>query len=126
MGHNGRKIALTWVWLAGLVIFLHAVIPHHHHYTSDESCLGKEKSGVSLVADISHSCHAFNELINEEGKSRQLKVNETSGYSQILLSSKNRYDLPVCGEETDYSFYREDLKSFLFFTDCQPVRGSPV
>ena len=126
MGHNGRKIALTFVWLAGLVIFLHAVIPHHHHYTSDDNCFGKEQTNVSLGANISHSCHAFNVLINEESKSRQLKFNEISDHSQILMSLDNRYDFPVCVKETDHSIYRDDLKSFLLFTDCQPVRGSPA
>ncbi len=69
------------IWLAGLVIFLHAVIPHHHHYTSDDSCFENKSQKEVLVTHVDHNCHAFNELISEDRTSAK-----TKSHKQIIHS----------------------------------------
>ena len=114
------------MWLAGLVIFLHAVIPHHHHYTSDYSCFANSSQREVLVTHVDHNCHAFNELIREDRTSSATKSHKQINHSCTFALA---FTLPDEVKE-------EGAVSLLSFgvvpdDDCHlrdnhPVRGSPI
>ena len=126
MKQNGKILGLTFLWLAGLIILLHAVIPHHHHYAAGGHCFPDTQQKHTLVSHVDHNCHAFNELISEDKSSLSQKIQKQAflTFNYFILSEQSNKP----GEtKTFFLFsFRDNLKNLLLLRVCQPVRGSPV
>jgi hypothetical protein len=125
MKFNSHKVGLSLIWLAGLTILLHAVIPHHHHYSPNQSCHSSEQHKTVLNAVHSHSCSAFNVLIDQENKKTTRKIfnniDSPFNLSQIELSDFLK------STQSDFHFtFKDRLVTSLLLRSCQPVRGSPL
>lgn len=69
MNLKGQHIGRFFTYLAGLIIFAHAVVPHHHHFESThspvpESTCENPVQENSNEDPVSH-CYAFNILVSE-------------------------------------------------------------
>ena len=125
MRQNSKKAGLTLIWLAGLIILLHAVIPHHHHYSPYQSCHSGKQNKSVLDANYSHSCSAFNVLIDKDNKKTTRKI------FNIVISPINlsQIELSAFLKSTQSYFhftFKDQLVSSLLLRSCQPVRGSPI
>jgi hypothetical protein len=95
-----KKIAVFWLWLAGLILCAHLLIPHDHH-SSDGSLNQDENCPVSNKESGHHSgfplhCHAFNDLASE--KYRVYQISNNVGDNLIAfhsLSGTSIFKLPV-------------------------------
>tara|TARA_R110001583_G_scaffold10417_12_gene47977 strand:- start:37064 stop:37462 length:399 start_codon:yes stop_codon:yes gene_type:complete len=67
---KGKHISKFLILIAGLIIFAHAVIPHHHHFDSIDA--HSENSECKTSNSDMHSenpethCHAFNITVSEK------------------------------------------------------------
>ncbi len=83
---RGRNIASNLVLLAGLIIWGHAVVPHHHHF--DELCSSFDNTACTNELSESQDetmqfhCHAFNLLVNQKADSSLL---QTPAHSELHL-----------------------------------------
>ena len=74
-----KNIPAFFLWLAGLSVCAHLIIPHDHHLvesitSQDESCpVSNNKSGHHTGFPI--HCHAFNDLASEKATTFVLKRN---------------------------------------------------
>ncbi len=126
MKFNSCKIGLSLIWLAGLTILLHAVIPHHHHYSPNQSCHSNEQNKTALNVNHTHSCNAFNVLIDRENKNPVRKI---SSNIDTPINLSNRVTPTAFLKETKTDFYfifKDRLVTSLLLRSCQPVRGSPL
>ncbi len=87
--HRGKFFVL----IAGIIIFAHAVIPHHHHFDSIEShwdsSANNTPSADSHEENPETHCHAFNMVVVE--KSNDIAV-------QISLLTQPHFDLFNSGQ----------------------------
>ena len=67
---NGKHTSKFLILIAGLIIFAHAVIPHHHHFDSIEA--HPENLKCETTNSDRHNenpdthCHAFNIIVSEK------------------------------------------------------------
>jgi len=121
MHKRAKKIKLTLIWLISLMLFSHAVIPHHHHFDSvfehsQESDHSNEKS---------QHCHAFNDLYNTNAA---VSVNDISIYNNILFIIFNN-DLDNWVSYSDKkpdTNNKHDIPPEEKYFNNSPTRGSPV
>jgi hypothetical protein len=71
-----KHIPVFSLWLAGLVLCAHLIIPHDHHIT-DASVIEEENCPASDNESGHHSglpvhCHAFNDLVSEKFRTYQI------------------------------------------------------
>lgn len=70
MNLKGKHISKFFILIAGLIIFAHAVIPHHHHFDSIEAhpenleCETTNTDGHNENPDT--HCHALNIIVSEK------------------------------------------------------------
>ncbi|WP_198416754.1 hypothetical protein [Marinilabilia rubra] len=134
MTKNGKNIALFFLWLAGLVIFSHEIIPHHHHFhsvyththtTHGDDCDHSHKSGDPFD-DASNHCHAFNDITVERQNLVKIPQPVIDFDFDLFLS------LFLVSEyvEEDVSFYRlyydPESVSDQFLLFVSPHRGPPM
>jgi hypothetical protein len=126
MKRNGKIFGLTFLWLAGLVILLHAVIPHHHHYAANAHCFAEKAHSTEDVSHVEHNCHAFNEIISEDKGSIIQKIQKQAflSFSSLLTVTETG---KFSGDKNIFYFsFRDTLKISLFLKSSRPVRGSPL
>lgn len=116
-----KNINITLVWLIGLMLFSHAVIPHHHHFDSvfDHSHQNEQSDSNSK------QCHAFNYLLVDEAR---IITVDNSTYDNHLFA--------IFNNESDSWFTDANPKSVIcqklhisvveFYFDNTPTRGSPI
>ncbi len=81
-----NKIAVFWLWLAGLILFAHLIISHDHHIADtsenqDENCpVSNSESGHQSGFPV--HCHAFNDLVSEK-----FRINQILPYLQYNLNA---------------------------------------
>jgi hypothetical protein len=66
-----KNIAVFSVWLAGLVIIAHLLIPHDHHFDSsafskDDSCQTENTKHPAKTPGFPFHCHSLNDLAFEK------------------------------------------------------------
>lgn len=74
-----RNIPVFFLWLAGLAVCAHLIIPHDHHLVQTvagqhETCpVSNDKTGHHTGFPV--HCHAFNDLASEKAATFVLKMN---------------------------------------------------
>jgi len=95
-----KKVSVIFLWLAGLSLSAHLVIPHDHHVAEsfsnqDEKCpASSNKSGHSSGFPL--HCHVLNDIVSEKYILRQ--TSQIIQYNFISLSSfsdKTAFELQV-------------------------------
>jgi hypothetical protein len=96
-------LTIFFLWLAGLTLSVHYLLPHDHHLpdslsNQESSCPAKNsQSGPSRGFPL--HCHAFNDIATEKAKLLSLSLNTT-----IIFVATNDGIFPASS----------DLPSFLF------------
>jgi len=80
-----KYMSVFFLWIAGLTLSVHLLIPHDHHIADtlsnqDKNCpVSNNKSGFPV------HCHAFNDLASE--KSRPFHVTQNIQFNFIVFNS---------------------------------------
>ena len=94
---EGKNSRIVLILLAGLMIFLHATIPHHHHFDSIET--HPENLECETTNSDRHNenpdthCHAFNLIISENGSDLTILSAPLSNFNLDLLGITTNFDL---------------------------------
>ncbi len=76
MGKTNRHIKVTLMLTAGLLILLHSIIPHHHHYnTLDHNNCSPTETHSEMPDKAKTHCHAFNNIVFENINHTSFKLN---------------------------------------------------
>jgi len=100
MGKIINKIGVFWLWLAGLILCAHLIIPHDHHIADasaieDENCPASERES-SHHSGLPVHCHAFNDLVAEKFRAFQILPDIQNNLNAFIRpSDENTSDLPV-------------------------------
>lgn len=126
---KGKHTSKFLILIAGLIIFAHAVIPHHHHFDSIEThaenleCETTNSDGHDENPDT--HCHAFNLIISEKGSDLTLHSFYSSNFNHDLFDINTDFDFTSKLNEVNYStcFIFFPLKQI--FLTSHSVRGPP-
>lgn len=82
MGKNNKFVLIL---LAGLVMLLHAIIPHHHHFDSysDHNNTNKTETTGESSTEANTHCHALNNIVFTKANSISLDTN--SAFNALLF-----------------------------------------
>ena len=88
------------VLLAGLMILLHAIIPHHHHFDTPEAHLKHEECSKANAEKQSENadlhCHAFNVALVEKSRRHISKQSGIPQRNAVFLGDRTG-EYPVLG-----------------------------
>ncbi|MDD3093322.1 MAG: hypothetical protein PHV04_04280 [Clostridia bacterium] len=94
---EGKNSRIVLILLAGLIILLHATIPHHHHFDSIEA--HPENLECETTNSDRHNenpdthCHAFNLIISETGNDLILLSSPASNFNLDLFGINTNIEL---------------------------------
>jgi hypothetical protein len=121
---------LIFIGLASLVIFTHAILPHHHHFDSLFSHHEEEASDSchqeNHPEDKAEHCHAFNDLVVEKIRHSKTVTPIVKVLSDAMTINDFSFDFienPIVKPEFIYS-NKCLLNSCL--NNNAPTRGSPA
>jgi len=84
-----KNIPVFFLWLAGLAMNAHLIIPHDHHladtYSHQEDTCPVSNGETSHSSGFPIHCHAFNDLTSE--KARMYLISENIQYNDIAINS---------------------------------------
>jgi hypothetical protein len=125
-----KNIAIFSIWLAGLVIIAHLMIPHDHH--SDCSVFSKENPCHADNAKIPVKtpvfpihCHALNDLTFDKTQITIVLYNNFQTFDLFLFGF---FETSIAKSEVCL-FGRKDFQSPLIVTDflrLSPFRAPPT
>ena len=123
-----KYISVCSLWLAGLIMGAHLIIPHDHHLTDsysnqDKNCPASEnKSGHHTGFPV--HCHAFNDLTSDKVRPIQFFQNiQNTAFALHKISYSTEIDLQVfC--ITIFDLQKPVLKSYTL--DLSLLRAPPV
>ncbi len=125
-GNNGKFTYIFFLWLAGLIILLHAVIPHHHHFDSNFSHQNDDSQKIlyqeNNTGDSPLHCYAFNDILND-----QIKTVETPKVHGKNLYSTTVYELslPVKSSEVIINVSINIVPPWQYFPAYISLRAPP-
>lgn len=64
---DGKHTSSPLILIAGIIIFAHAVVPHHHHFDSIQDYSENRHAGTGQDHDQDTHCYAFNLIYFEKG-----------------------------------------------------------
>ncbi len=107
-----KYVPVLFVWLAGLILIVHQVIPHDHHIASaytdqDNKCPVTDQNSGDKTGLPVH-CHAFNDLFQE--KSRSFLISQNIQFSFIAPISNT--DAEISLAQVKYKCIPELQESF--------------
>jgi hypothetical protein len=127
---EGKNSRIVLMLLAGLIILLHATIPHHHHFDSVEA--HPENLECETTNSDKHNenpdthCHAFNLIVSDSGSDLTIHSSPISKFNLDLFGINTNIELVSKHNVADYAH------CFLFFPHKQifltnhSLRAPPV
>lgn len=126
---KGKKIGISFTILAGLIILVHAVVPHNHQYdfaNSFELESTWKNFGQNKNTENHHfHCHVFNDLVSE--KTINFFVNQPFPDFQKFISSGINFNIasPLLKNVTSIFFGYRFIYINDFFVTAQSLRAPP-
>jgi len=123
-----KYITVLLLWIAGLSLSAHLIIPHDHHSADiiidqDENCPSSgHESGHSSGLPL--HCHAFNDLTSE--RIRPFQISENIQFSIIMLSMLT--DTYAVNSSSSYISFAELSKPFIdsYILEFSSLRAPPA
>jgi len=127
---KGQHIGRLFTFLAGLIILVHAVVPHHHHFelthsSAQESTCESSSQEKNTENPDSH-CHAFNILASGKTTISSFNNSFSDYFSFYLAGIIVNIEIPPVKivTTTIFGYQAVFLKQFFFTT--QSLRGPPA
>jgi len=127
---KGQHIERIFTFLVGLIILVHAVVPHHHHFELTHSSdleSNCESSGQDNNTETPDShCHAFNILASGKSTHSSLNIPLFEHFSFYVTGIFVNIEIPpVKIVSTTIFSYQAVFLKHLFFT-TQSLRAPPA
>ena len=131
MSIHRKNIKILIVWLAGLIITAHGIVPHHHHFDSvfshveNEPCTPGHDEEEKQEEDGSQHCHAFNESIIDWVDYSKINFHPLTQLLEIILI------IPEILEQFNNSYFEYhftyDISPYIHFIFYgSPLRAPPA
>ena len=123
--YNGTFLIL----IAGIIIFAHAVIPHHHHFDSVET--HPENLECENTRPDKHNenpdthCHALNLIISEKANDLVVNTPAESNFHFDLFCVESNYELTVRIDPFKTCFFLSAQQKQIFLTS-RSLRAPPA
>jgi len=127
---KGQHIGRALTFLAGLIILVHAVLPHHHHYELRHSselesiCESSAQNNNTETPD-SH-CQAFNILASGRTTNSSLNISLFEYFSFYLAGIIVNIEIPPVEIVTTTIFGHQAVFLKQIFFTTQSLRGPPA
>lgn len=124
--HTGKFLIL----IAGLIIFAHAVVPHHHHFDTIESHL--ENIDCERTNTAKHDenpdthCHAFNHIISEKANDFVVNTSTESYFHFDLFCNESNHELTVRIVEPFKTCFFVSTQQKQIFLSSRLLRAPPA
>lgn len=129
MNLNGQQIGRLFIFLAGLIIFAHAAVPHHHHFELTHSF--EQESTCESTAQEKNSknpdshCHAFNILAFGNTTNFSLNQSLSEYFSFYLHGIIDNIEIPSVNNHITTFFGHQTIFFKQFFVTAQSLRAPP-
>jgi hypothetical protein len=127
---KGKHTSKFLILVAGIIIFAHAVIPHHHHFDSIEA--HQENLECENTNPDKHNenpdthCHAFNLIISEKANDLVVNTPSESNFHFDLFCVESNPELTVRVEDPSKTcFFISTLQKQKFLTS-RSLRAPPA
>lgn len=126
-----KNIKILIVWLAGLIITAHGIVPHHHHFDSIYShaeydpCTPGDDHEEKKEEDGSQHCHAFNESIVDWVDYSKINFHPVTQLQDVILISPEileRFNTSYFEYHSTYDI--SPFSHFIFYES--PLRAPPA
>lgn len=126
---EGKNIRIVLILLAGLVILLHSIIPHHHHSDSysdyNYSYFGTtQTSGESSDKSVTH-CHALNNIVTEKFETKTFDTKTETNINLFFVSVFGTEQVNNKIKPTTFFIQNIVLLTQYFYTELS-FRGPPT
>jgi hypothetical protein len=126
-GENSRIVLML---LAGLIILLHATIPHHHHFDSIEAHhenLECETTNTDRQNENPDThCHAFNLIVSENGSDLTILSTPSSNLNFDLFNISTNFELASNSDVVNYAHSLIFFPKKQIFLTNHSLRAPPV
>ncbi len=125
MKQIGRNIRVLFLLLAGLVIFFHSTIPHHHDLGIHSEVNSTDCNSHQSTGNNETHCHAFNNVVAEKIGSYNFKLLVSRIITLIAVSD---FSLILDGNRVGAvaRFLYNVTPSKQFFSTELSFRGPPL
>ncbi|MCD6366444.1 MAG: hypothetical protein J7L46_02775 [Bacteroidales bacterium] len=127
---EGKNSRIVLVLLAGLIILLHATIPHHHHYDVIEAHLENLECKTSNTDSHNENpdthCHAFNIIISENGSDLTLDFAPALNFNLDLFNINTNFDFASKLNEVYYAHCFRFFPHKQIFLTNHSLRAPPT
>lgn len=130
MNLKGQHIGRFFTFLAGLIILVHAVVPHHHHFELTHSAELEttcESSSQDKNTETPNShCHAFNILTSGRATNSFFNNSLPEYFSFYLAGIIVNIEIPPVQFVTTTTFGHTAIFLKQFFNTALSLRGPPA
>lgn len=127
---KGQHIGRIFTFLAGLIILVHSVVEHHHHFElthSSELESNCESSAQNNNTEIPDSqCCTFNILVSGRITNSSLNISLSDYFSFDLAGIIVNIEIPPVEIVTTTIFGHQAVFLKQFFFTTQSLRGPPA
>lgn len=125
-----KNIAVFSLWLAGLVIMAHLLIPHDHHsdssvFNKDNECHAGNTSHPDKSPVFPMHCHALNDLTFEKTSSVIFVYNDIPAFDLFIVSLFDSVVPDIDLSRIKIKDFHKPLKETDFLR-LSPFRGPPA
>ena len=129
MNSERKNIRIVLILLAGLVILLHSIIPHHHHSDSysdhNYSDFGTTQTSGESSDEANKHCHAFNNIVTEKFDTKTFDTNTESNINLFFVSVFGAEQVNNKVEPTTF-FIQNIVPLKQYFSTELSFRGPPA
>ena len=127
---KGQHIGRIFTFLVGLIILVHAVVPHHHHFelthsSAQESTCESSSQEKNTENPDSH-CQAFNILASGRTTNSSLNISLFEYFSFDYAGIIVNIEIPPVEIVTTTIFGHQAVFLKQFFFTTQSLRGPPA
>lgn len=129
MSRTEKNIRIELILLAGLVILLHSLIPHHHHSISLDDYNYSDFSTTQTSGDSTDKaakhCYAFNNIITEKGYTIAIDTQTESNLPLYFITVLNTIQVNNRVDSTTF-FIQNIVPLKQYFSTELSFRGPPA
>jgi hypothetical protein len=127
---KGKHTSKFLILIAGIIIFAHAVVPHHHHFDSIET--HPENIDCENTRTDNHNenpdthCYAFNLIISEKANDLVVNTPAESNFHFDLFCVESNYELTVRVDDPFKSCFFVLAQQKQIFLTSRSLRAPPA
>ncbi|VAW20778.1 hypothetical protein MNBD_BACTEROID01-1131 [hydrothermal vent metagenome] len=121
-----KNTSTFFLWLAGLIIFSHAITPHHHHFSPIVNYSHQVNHKDNPPEDNPFHCHSFNNLAIDKVEVISNKSSSIKIISDIAIINSTCFQYSKNPRKRICFSTNNDCLLNIVFLKNSPTRGSPA